>query len=440
MKFKYPLYALPVLLAAGVVFADSPVQPAGTVADGGVLSLDAVVAGVLSNNPSLKAARANWEAVKERVPQARAWEDPRASFDVSVDRFVEVPQNSFTDEKFMVEQTLPISGKNRLRGRAAGAEAVGAFEDFHRREHELVASARSAYFSLANAYMQLELNRKSAALMKQFAEISRRKYEVGTRTEADVLSAETELARLEESAFDFQREISDAQTQINTLMNRTAQSLLGRPAPLEFKPVDFSLEKVEGMALAHRPEVLIAEQKIAAAQARLDAAHKEWVPEPAFRVEGDRYNGASQAVSEVLVGFSINLPWFNRAKYKAGVRENQKMVESAEHELDAVRLDTLGMVRDQLKKAETFHHHTELFRDKLLPLAEQTVTAKRLGYETDKADFLELLTAQQSAREVESMYWDHLMHYHLALAELETLVGTPLAPATSPTEHQHDSK
>jgi len=224
------------------------------------------------------------------------------------------------------------------------------------------------------------------------------------------------------------------------LMDRPAQTPLGQPAPLEFKPVDLSLEKVEGMALAHRPEVLIAQQKIAAAQARLDAAHKEWVPEPAFRVEGDRYNGASQAVSELLVGFSINLPWFNRAKYKAAIRENQKMVESAEHELDAVRLDTLGMVRDQLKKAETFHHHTELFRDKLLPLAEQTVTAKRLGYETDKAGFLELLAAQQTAREVESVYWDHLMHYEMALAELEVLVGAPLAPAVSPTEHQHDSK
>jgi len=69
-----------------------------------------------------------------------------------------------------------------------------------------------AYYRLANAYAQLDLNRKNASLLKQFVEISRSKYEVGTHSEADVLSAETELAKLEESAFDFQREISDAQT------------------------------------------------------------------------------------------------------------------------------------------------------------------------------------------------------------------------------------
>jgi outer membrane protein TolC len=423
-----------VLLSGGA--ETQAAEPAAT----NSLSLDLVVSEVLSNNPSLKAARANWEAMKERIPQARAWEDPRAGLDVNAGRFVNVPQNSFTDQKLMVEQTVPISGKNRLRGDAAGAEAINAFEEFRRRELDAVGKARVAYYRLANAHAQLDLNHKNASLLKQFVEISRSKYEVGTHSEADVLSAETELAKLEESAFDFQREISDAQTQLNTLMNRSAQAPLGQPAPLAFQPVSLSLEKVEGLALENRPELFMAEQRIVAAQARLGAARKEWIPEPAFRVEGDRYNGASQVVSEVTAGFSINLPWFNRAKYKSGIRENQKILESAQHELVSVRIETLGLVRDQLKKVETFHHHTELFQSKLLPLAEQTVIAKRLGYETDKASFLELLSAQQTVQEVESMYWDHLSHYQIALAELEALVGTQLGATNSTTEHQHDSK
>ena len=38
-----------------------------------VFSLDDIVREVLTNNPSLKAATANWLAMKERIPQARAW-------------------------------------------------------------------------------------------------------------------------------------------------------------------------------------------------------------------------------------------------------------------------------------------------------------------------------------------------------------------------------
>ena len=64
-----------------------------------VLSLDAVISEVLSNNPALKAANANWEAMRERVPQARAWEDPRMEFDQRAARFVGVPVNSFPRRK-----------------------------------------------------------------------------------------------------------------------------------------------------------------------------------------------------------------------------------------------------------------------------------------------------------------------------------------------------
>jgi cobalt-zinc-cadmium efflux system outer membrane protein len=439
MKLKLLPCVILAVVAAADLFGDS-VPQAGAQAVTNSLSLDQVVGEVLSNNPSLKAARAEWEAMKERIPQARAWEDPRAGVDVNAGRFVTVPQNSFTDQRFMVEQTLPLSGKNRLRGQAAGAEAVNAFEAFRRRTLDATAQARTAYFRLANAYAQLELNRKNAALLRQFAEISRTKYEVGTHSQADVLSAETELAKLEENAFDFQRQISDAQTQLNTLMNRPAQAPLAPPAAQTFQPVTLALARIEGLALAHRPELFMAEKKIEAAQARLDAAHKEWIPEPSFRVAADRYNGASQAISEVSAGFSINLPWFNRTKYKAGIRENQKLLESAQHELEAARLETLALVRDQLKKVETFHHHTELSQSKLLPLAEQRVTATRLGYETDKSGFLDLLTAQQTVQEIESMYWEHLTDYQMALSELEALVGTHLDPVAVTTEHQHDSK
>src|SRR5947207_15968406 len=54
----------------------------------GVLSVEGMLRNVLEDNPSLKAARANWEAMKQRVPQARAWEDLRAGFDGVAGRFV----------------------------------------------------------------------------------------------------------------------------------------------------------------------------------------------------------------------------------------------------------------------------------------------------------------------------------------------------------------
>ena len=421
MKLSFYLFAGAVLAGAGSIGNAAP-QPGET---SEVLSLDRVVSEVLTNNPTLKAAYASWEAMKERIPQARAWADPRIGFDQRLARFVSVPPNSFSDERLMAEQTLPISGRNRLRGDAATAEAGVALAELRRKQLDAVARARAAYFRLANSYKQLELNRKNSDLLKQFVEISRAKLAAGERSQADVLSGAdvSELAKLDEAQFDFQREISEARTELNVLMNRPPESPLGRPEELMFHPVDLSLSNLEGLALANRPELVAAERKADAAEARLNAARKDWIPEPSFRVEGDRYNGASQAVSEIDAGFSIDLPWFNRSKYRAAIRENEKMLESARRELEAVRSETLGRVVDQFHKVETFHHHTELYQAKLLPLAQESVNAQRAGYESDKAGFLEVLTAQQTARDVESMYWDHLMHYRTALSELEALIG-----------------
>lgn len=433
------LFCLAAALVASFETLGNAAPPVGEATQG--LSLDSVVSQVLTNNPALKAANANWEGMRQRIPQARAWADARMGFDQRAARFVAVPPNSFADEKLFAEQTLPISGKNRLRGDAATAEAAGALEDFRRKQLDAVSRARSAYFRLANSYKQLELNRKNSDLLKQFAEISRAKMAAGGGLQGDVLSADTELAKLDEAQFDFQREISEARTELNVLMNRPPESPLGRPGDLSFEPVDLSLADLEGLALANRPELIIAQRKIDAAQARLQAARKEWIPEPSLRVEADRYNGAGQAVSELDAGFSINLPWFNRSKYRAGILESERMLEAARNELEAVRSETLGKVVDQFHRVETFHHHTELYQAKLLPLARENVNARRAGYESDKAAFLEILTAQETARDVESMYWDHLMHYKTALAELESLIGIDLPAGSknsSPGQHHHE--
>ena len=91
------------------------------------LSLGEVTRLALAENPSLRAARANWEAMKARIPQAAAWEDLSVSFQARVGRFVDVPANAFTDNMLMVEQKVPLNGKNLSRARAASAEAAATW-------------------------------------------------------------------------------------------------------------------------------------------------------------------------------------------------------------------------------------------------------------------------------------------------------------------------
>src|SRR5258708_11528807 len=191
---------------------------------------------------------------------------------------------------------IPLAGKSRLESKGGEAEAAVAFGELRRGQLDLAAKARTAYYRLANAYEQLAINRRNAELLKQYVEISRSKYEVGARPESDVRMAETELGKLEESRFDFERHISDAETELNVLMNRPARSPLGRPGPPEFHAPNFSSEALTSMALEHRPEIFMARKKIEAAQDRVEVAKRGWIPEPSLKVEASQYDAASQPI------------------------------------------------------------------------------------------------------------------------------------------------
>jgi cobalt-zinc-cadmium efflux system outer membrane protein len=388
---------------------------------GDTLSEGGVVNAVLRENPTIKAARAKWEAMKKRVPQARAWEDPMAGVDV--ERAGTTRFDTFSDAEWMIAQQIPVSGKNLSRGRAASAEAAASFEEFRRVELDAISRARGAYFRLASAYAQLVITHESQDLLSQFAEISRVKYETGVQSQSDVLLAQTDLARLLQTVADLEREISDQRSALNVLMNRPAQSPLGQPAPLSFKPLRISAERARALAVAQRPEIARAQHAITAEESRLQLARRLWIPDPQFRVEARQFNGQS-GIQEYDTGVFISVPWVNFGKYSAGVSEAQKSVEMAQHQLEAARTETMGLVQDQLKKIETAARNYELFNGKIVPLARQAIESTRAGYESDKTSFLELITAQRTLREAQSSALNQLAAHQIAIAELRAVIGS----------------
>jgi len=418
-----PTYSLLFNLILALTFRTAQAGDNNSAVREGRLSVDEVTNAVLANNPAIKAAQEKWQAIKARVPQAAAWEDLRAQVRSRVARYVSIPPNAFTDQTFMLQQEVPISGKNLSRARAATAEAGAAFEDFRRTELDVLSRARAAFHRLANEYAQLEVNQRNVDLLNQFAEVNRQRYEVGNASQADVLTAQTDAAKLLEAQSDIFRRISDAQSQLNVLMNRPAQAPLGQPSQIPFQSPHFSLQALQAVALQARPEMQRAQNRVEAERFRVELANRQRFPDPTLDVQAQRYNEAGQAVSELDVGVSIGLPFLNPRKYSATVTEARRNFESAQHELEATRTETLGLVRDQLTKIETAAHHYELYSDKILPLARQAVQSNRVAYETSSANFLELITEQRVLQDVESAHVNHLADYQVAVAELNAIVG-----------------
>ena len=393
------------------------------------LSLGEVTRAVLQNNPAIKEAENHWRAARERILQAKAWDDPRVAGEWLAHRYVDVPPNAFMDQTLAIEQLIPITGKNLVRGRAAAAEALSVFEEVRRVQLDVIAKARATYFQLANAYDQLEINSKNLTSLKQIADISRSRYEAGLEGAANVLVAETDYSKLQEARRDLERNLSDAQSQLNALMNRDAFAPLSTPGTATVDHAHLSATRLHAITLAQRPEVQMARAKIDGEKSKLQLAQRAWIPDPALMVKDQRYNDAAEAVSELDAGVSITVPWVNPSKYSAGVREARANLAAAEQGLEREQKEALRLLRDQLAKIETFHHHVELFRDKLVPQAQQAFEATQLSYESGKATFLDWISAQRNLRDIEAMGREHLAHYQMAVAALEAVIGADVYSA-----------
>ncbi|MEI9892388.1 MAG: TolC family protein [Chthoniobacter sp.] len=246
------------------------------------------------------------------------------------------------------------------------------------------------------------------------------------------------MSRLEEARHDLLQSVSEDETQLKVLMNRDPFDALGKPVDVPPPSREhLSVESWRGLLLKNRPEVRSAAGGVTAAMAKLELARREWIPDPTVTVQAQRYNGAAQGISEVDAGVSFNVPWLNAKKYRAEEREAQSGLEAAQRALEGARAEALGLLRDQLQKIETSHHHVELFETRLIPTARETVQANRTNYEGGRTGFLDLVLSERSLRELEAMHRQHIADYQIAVADLEALVGSDLGGVSS---HLHGAK
>jgi outer membrane protein TolC len=394
-----------------------------------VLHLEWVLGEVRTNNPTLKAARAIWEARNARVARARASEllAPHPEHNGDRSNGGDTPDPGVT--------------LGELRIALAESEAAIARAEWRRRELDLLGAARAAFFRYANALAQLELNRQHEQLFSECLRATRHQYAVGIRTQTDVLLAESGLAAVLERRAEIERQISEEQSRINVLMNRPAFNAVPPPQISIFRPIvlnrfrqppgphaegeesqfEFNWplfeQRMQSLASKHRPELEMAAAKIHAARARLALARLGGFSSVTLRIEPALSGGS-------IEGFEPGLLWhMNSARSKALIEEAAKMLEAAEHESGAAGMETTGLVRNQVKKIETVQVHYLFVRDRMLPLARQTLEAVQHSYLSGRGHFPEVLTAQRAVWENESRLEQHLADYLSGIAELEALAG-----------------
>jgi outer membrane protein TolC len=388
------------------------------------LVLPDLIQEVLARNPELVAARKQWEAVTNRITPARSLDDPILSL-----QLWNFPQNfNLTQTQnniFGLAQNLPFPGKLALKGNVASRSADMTEQAVRAKERELVARLKQAYYDLFLAQKALQIHHEQVELFRQFVEIANVKFRAGKGSQADVLKAQVELSLLFQHLPVLEQRRETAEAMLNTLLDRDPALRLGLAQEPSQLPVETPINDLHHFALNDRPELKAAELAVQRNEQSHALAQRQYYPD--FNVAFQRFqNYQANDGFGAYVAMSIPFAFWTKPKYDAGVQEAAAAVAVARAEQHTLENLTRFQINDLLAKLRATDQTATLYRTTILPQAEQSVDAARVGYRAGKAGFLELIDAQKAWRGFQLEYFTALVNRQHRLAELEQVVGITL--------------
>jgi len=347
--------------------------------------LDALVSEALEKNQSLAAAEANLRAAHEQVREqvgSNLYPHLDAGFAPSRQRALGIPvlpQQTFLYNVFAAEVqgswTLDFFGASTLEDRALLGQVRA-------QAYELEAARRSIAFNVVLAAInsatlqgQIDAVGKYADAAEHRAKQLHERFELGSASHLDMLTAEEEAAEAQRALPPLHRQLLAVQHAEAVLLGRTPAAA-PRPLSLEELHLPDRLPVTVPSELLHqRPDILAAEATVRASADAAGAATAALYPSLSLSASYGRggfdwSTFASPAGAIWGVGASLTQPLFHGGALRARQREYQATYEASVAQYKQTVLaafqsvaDTLVALEDDAKELEQTQRSADALRE-----------------------------------------------------------------------------
>lgn len=375
---------------AGLFFFGGLIAQAQTMSENANLLLAEAVDMAIRDNPRLISLRTKWEAMLERPVQAKALPNPMLAYS-GMDQTEGRRWPDTNEKRIMVEQGFVWFGKRKLREGIAMQDAEVMRRELEAMTLEVVMMVKENYFDLHAVQRAMDITRDEEEVLNRMVIIAETMYATGGRSQQDVLKAYAEITMLKRSLLELQEQETTLKAKMNMLFNRRADTPLGLAVTPPSSGGDVDVKRLFALAETARPEIKGAKATIQRNQYEWALMKKEFWPDYRLGVE---YRDSAQGENMVMFTVGFDLPIW-QSKYRAGVREAEKMIESSKAALEAVQREVSFDVQNAYFKLLTARRTQALYTTELIPQAEARFNASETGYRTGKVDFMDFLESER---------------------------------------------
>lgn len=399
------------------------------------LDVNALIDEALKNNPDIAAYQKKKDAMWERPPQAKAWEDPRLMLGVT-----NVPaddadfrKEDMTQKEISLSQQIPFPGITALREKIAVQEAQSADQELEDMRLRVARDLKKAYYDLCFINTSAAITEKNRGLLEKLVDITLARYEVGRGLQQDILKARVELSRFMEKLIELQQQKASAASELNRLLGRAPEASLEGEPSAETKPLSLSRLQIEQAAIANSAALLRLQHQIEKGRAEHALAKKAYFPDfnvaasYGFRENQERGKGRAADRPDMfsfVVG--VNIPIWFKDKQNRKAAETYYLIDEAQAQYNAAKNEILFKISDLTAKKERDLKLIELYKAGIIPQAAQALDSALAGYQVGSIDFQALLDSQISHCTSELQCARVMSEYAKDLAELEAVVGKRL--------------
>lgn len=398
----------------------------------------------VNNNADLAAARADYAAQKEVVPQARAGLLPNLSGGAessNVRTSIDQPSLTSTRSAVVYQATLaqPIFRADRwFQLKAAESVNEQAALQLSATEQNLILQTAESYFSVLRAQDTLASTKAEEAAFKHQLDQSRERFDVGLSDKTDVLQSQASYDTARANRLLAQRQVEDAFEALMTLTNRQYPSIEGIAHTLPILPPSPNNAKAWVDTAAQQNLNLLASNfAVSAAEETLKqrkAGHAPTLDAVAQYKTGDndgfglsnpnalnqRYGGD---VSQRSIGLQLNIPLYSGGLTSSQVRESYSRLSQVEQQREALRRQVVENTRNLHRAVNTDVEQVQARKQSIIS-NQSALEATQIGYQVGTRNIVDVLDTQRQLYTSVRDYNNTRYNYILDNLRLKQAAGT----------------
>lgn len=387
-----------------------------------------------ANNADLAAARADYKARSEVVPQARAGLLPNLSAGANLSDTrtqVDSPANTSSRSGMVYQANLsqPLFRADRwFQLQAAQAADEQAALELSATEQNLILQSAESYFAVLRAQDNLASTKAEEAAFKRQLDQANERFDVGLSDKTDVLEAQAGFDTARANRIIAQRQVEDAFQALITLTNRDFNALEGIEHSLPIlAPTPNDAKAWVDTAAAQNLNLQASNYAVEAAEETLrqrKSGHAPTLDAVASYQKGDNdslgfSNNAASAnrfsgdVEQSSIGLQLNIPLYSGGLTSSQVRESYQRLNQSEQLRESLRRQVVQNTRN-LHRAVNTDVETVQARKQSIISNQSALEATEIGYQVGTRNIVDVLDAQRqlysSVRNYNNARYDYILN------------------------------